>query len=273
RTLRVCKYAKLKVTRTQSLARPTQIFFSPVTFTVTICYKYIVFTMYMWHFTSTLPVPRGAAEISQITKFVNRYKFRESMYFFHYVPRTQWFRLRIHRRIINKCLSFYRQLFDISLTICAFFYNSSISVMIRIYERFLILIIKPIDIGERRAWVCRRAWVRSPLGEFSRFDFSPGVIEPVPEVERVPLKKEDPGYVISLRSGKKTPITVRAGSDRITISRSPRRGLTRLAIDETQHSHDEVRSENHTHKRAPDAEAKAQLERMMAPKATTTLTR
>ncbi|CAB0029772.1 unnamed protein product [Trichogramma brassicae] len=26
----------------------------------------------MWHFTSTLPVPRGAAELSQITKFVNR---------------------------------------------------------------------------------------------------------------------------------------------------------------------------------------------------------
>ncbi|CAB0033516.1 unnamed protein product [Trichogramma brassicae] len=68
-------------------------------------------------------------------------------------------------------------------------------------------------------------------------------------------QKEDPGYVISLRSGKKTPITVRAGSDRITISRSPRRGLTKLAIDGAQHSHDEVRSENHTHKRAPDAGA------------------
>ncbi|CAB0036712.1 unnamed protein product [Trichogramma brassicae] len=40
-------------------------------------------------------------------------------------------------------------------------------------------------------------------GEFSRFVFSPGVVEPVPEVERVPLKKEDPGYVISLRSEKK----------------------------------------------------------------------
>ncbi|CAB0035211.1 unnamed protein product [Trichogramma brassicae] len=78
-------------------------------------------------------------------------------------------------------------------------------------------------------------------------------------------QKEDPGYVISLRSGKKTPITVRAGSDRITISRSPRRGLTRLAIDGAQHSHDEFRSENHTHKRAPDAGAKAQQERMMAP--------
>ncbi|CAB0042520.1 unnamed protein product [Trichogramma brassicae] len=85
-------------------------------------------------------------------------------------------------------------------------------------------------------------------------------------------QKEDPGYVISLRSGKKTPITVRAGSDRITISRSPRRGLTKLAIDGAQHSHDEVRSENHTHKRAPDAGAKAQLERMMAPEARTTLT-
>ncbi|CAB0044251.1 unnamed protein product, partial [Trichogramma brassicae] len=85
--------------------------------------------------------------------------------------------------------------------------------------------------------------------------------------------KEDPGYVISLRSGKKTPITVRAGSDRITISRSPRRGLTKLAIDGAQHSHDEVRSENHPHKRAPDAGAKAQLERMMAPEARTTLTR
>ncbi|CAB0045057.1 unnamed protein product [Trichogramma brassicae] len=86
-------------------------------------------------------------------------------------------------------------------------------------------------------------------------------------------QKEDPGYVISLRSGKKTPITVRAGSDRITISRSPRRGLTKLAIDGAQHSHDEVRSENHTHKRAPDAGAKAQRERMMAPEARTTLTR
>ncbi|CAB0043540.1 unnamed protein product [Trichogramma brassicae] len=59
-------------------------------------------------------------------------------------------------------------------------------------------------------------------------------------------------------------ITVRAGSDRITISRSPRRGLTKLAIDGAQHSHDEVRSENHTHKRAPDAGAKAQMERMSA---------
>ncbi|CAB0032893.1 unnamed protein product [Trichogramma brassicae] len=67
--------------------------------------------------------------------------------------------------------------------------------------------------------------------------------------------------------------TARAGSDRITISRSPRRGLTRLAIDGAQHSQDEVRSENHTHKRAPDAGAKAQLERMMAPEARTTLTR
>ncbi|CAB0038300.1 unnamed protein product [Trichogramma brassicae] len=86
-------------------------------------------------------------------------------------------------------------------------------------------------------------------------------------------QKEDPGYVISLRSGKKTPITVRAGSDRITISRSPRRGLTKLAIDGAQHSHDEVRSENHTHKRAPDAGAKAQLERIIAPEARTTLTR
>ncbi|CAB0043215.1 unnamed protein product [Trichogramma brassicae] len=66
---------------------------------------------------------------------------------------------------------------------------------------------------------------------------------------------------------------VSPGSDRITISRSPRRGLTRLAIDGAQHSHDEVRSENHTHKRAPDAGAKAQLERMMAPEARTTLTR
>uniref|UniRef100_A0ABD2X9I3 Uncharacterized protein n=1 Tax=Trichogramma kaykai TaxID=54128 RepID=A0ABD2X9I3_9HYME len=74
------------------------------------------------------------------------------------------------------------------------------------------------------------------------------------EVERA-TQKEDPGYVISLRSGKKTPITVRAGSDRITTSRSPRRGLTRLAIDGAQHSHDEVGSENHTHKRAPDAGA------------------
>ncbi|CAB0044409.1 unnamed protein product [Trichogramma brassicae] len=59
----------------------------------------------------------------------------------------------------------------------------------------------------------------------------------------------------------------------IRRTRSPRRGLTRLAIDGAQHSHDEVRSENHTHKRAPDAGAKAQQERMMAPEARTTLTR
>uniref|UniRef100_A0ABD2W5X2 Uncharacterized protein n=1 Tax=Trichogramma kaykai TaxID=54128 RepID=A0ABD2W5X2_9HYME len=86
-------------------------------------------------------------------------------------------------------------------------------------------------------------------------------------------QKEDPGYVISLRSCKKIPIPVRAGSDRITISRSPRRGLTRLAIDGAQHSHDEVRSENHTHKRALDAGALAPPARMMAPEARTTLTR
>ncbi|CAB0036374.1 unnamed protein product [Trichogramma brassicae] len=103
--------------------------------------------------------------------------------------------------------------------------------------------------------VCRRAWVRSPLGEFSRFVFSPGVVEPVPEVERVPLKKKTRAMSSASEAVKKTPITVRAGSDRITISRSPRRGLTRLAIDEAQHSQDEVRSENHTHKRAPDAGA------------------
>ncbi|CAB0041215.1 unnamed protein product [Trichogramma brassicae] len=70
-----------------------------------------------------------------------------------------------------------------------------------------------------------------------------------------------------------TRLMLATGSDRITISRSPRRGLTRLAIDGAQHSHDEVRSENHTHKRAPDAGAKAQQERMMAPEARTTLTR
>ncbi|CAB0032344.1 unnamed protein product [Trichogramma brassicae] len=110
-------------------------------------------------------------------------------------------------------------------------------------------------------------------GEFSRFVFSPGVVEPVPEVERVPLKKKTRAMSSASEAVKKTPITVRAGSDRITISRSPRRGLTRLAIDGAQHSHDEVRSENHTHKRAPDAGAKAQLERMMAPEARTTLTR
>ncbi|CAB0032934.1 unnamed protein product [Trichogramma brassicae] len=86
-------------------------------------------------------------------------------------------------------------------------------------------------------------------------------------------QKEDPGYVISLRSGKKPRSLYELKSDRITISRSPRRGLTRLAIDGAQHSHDEVRSENHTHRRAPDAGAKAQLERMMAPEARTTLTR
>ncbi|CAB0029838.1 unnamed protein product [Trichogramma brassicae] len=85
--------------------------------------------------------------------------------------------------------------------------------------------------------------------------------------------KRRPGLCHQPPKRKKTPITVRAGSDRITISRSPRRGLTKLAIDGAQHSHDEVRSENHTHKRAPDAGAKAQLERMMAPEARTTLTR
>ncbi|CAB0039430.1 unnamed protein product [Trichogramma brassicae] len=86
-------------------------------------------------------------------------------------------------------------------------------------------------------------------------------------------QKEDPGYVISLRSGKKPRSLYELEAIRITISRSPRRGLTKLAIDGAQHSHDEVRSENHTHKRAPDAGAKAQLERMMAPEARTTLTR
>ncbi|CAB0042534.1 unnamed protein product [Trichogramma brassicae] len=104
------------------------------------------------------------------------------------------------------------------------------------------------------------------------FVFSPGVVEPVPEVERVPLKKKTRA-MSSASEAVKTPITVQAGSDRITISRSPRRGLTKLEIDEAQHSHDEVRSENHIHKRAPDAGAKAQLERMIAPEARTTLTR
>ncbi|CAB0034724.1 unnamed protein product [Trichogramma brassicae] len=42
---------------------------------------------------------------------------------------------------------------------------------------------------------------------------------------------------------------------------------------EHKHSQDDVRSENHTHKRALDAGAKAQQERMMAPEARTTLTR
>ncbi|CAB0039418.1 unnamed protein product [Trichogramma brassicae] len=103
--------------------------------------------------------------------------------------------------------------------------------------------------------------------------FSPGVVEPVPEVEQVPLEKKTLAMSSASEAVKKTPITVRAGSERITISRSPRRGLTKLAIDGAQHSHDEVRSEKHTHKRAPDAGAKAQLERMMAPEARTTLTR
>ncbi|CAB0042346.1 unnamed protein product [Trichogramma brassicae] len=48
---------------------------------------------------------------------------------------------------------------------------------------------------------------------------------------------------------------------------------TRRSTLRSQHSHDEVRSENHTHKRAPDAGANAQQERMMAPEARTTLTR
>ncbi|CAB0034822.1 unnamed protein product [Trichogramma brassicae] len=109
--------------------------------------------------------------------------------------------------------------------------------------------------------------------EFSRFVFFAWCGRACARGGRGTTQKEDPGYVISLRSGKKTPITVRAGSDSITISRSSRRGLTKLAIDGAQYSHDEVRSENHTHKRAPDAGAKAQLERMMAPEARTTLTR
>ncbi|CAB0034420.1 unnamed protein product [Trichogramma brassicae] len=41
---------------------------------------------------------------------------------------------------------------------------------------------------------------------------------------------------------------------RTLVSRSPRRGLTRLAIDGAQHSHDEVRSENHTHKTTTEKE-------------------
>ncbi|CAB0042373.1 unnamed protein product [Trichogramma brassicae] len=86
-------------------------------------------------------------------------------------------------------------------------------------------------------------------------------------------QKEDPGYVISLRSGKEPRSLCELEAKRITISRSPRRGHARLAIDGAQHSHDEVRSENHTHKRAPDAGAKAQQERMMAPEARTTLPR
>ncbi|CAB0043482.1 unnamed protein product [Trichogramma brassicae] len=68
-------------------------------------------------------------------------------------------------------------------------------------------------------------------------------------------QKEDPGYVISLRSGKKPRSLCELEAKRITISRSPKAELTRLAIDGAQHSHDEVRSENHTHKRAPDAGA------------------
>uniref|UniRef100_A0ABD2W995 Uncharacterized protein n=1 Tax=Trichogramma kaykai TaxID=54128 RepID=A0ABD2W995_9HYME len=61
-----------------------------------------------------------------------------------------------------------------------------------------------------------RAWVRSPPDEFSRFVFSPGVVEPVPEVERVPLKKKTLAMSSASEAVKKTPITVRAGSDRIT---------------------------------------------------------
>ncbi|CAB0034124.1 unnamed protein product, partial [Trichogramma brassicae] len=121
----------------------------------------------------------------------------------------------------------------------------------------------PADSEDRR--MGRKGTWRS---EFSMFVFSPGVVELVPEVERVPLKKKTRA-MSSASEAVKTPISVRAGSDRITISRSPRRGLTRLAIDGAQHSHDQVRSENHTHKRAPDAGAKAQLERMMAPEART----
>ncbi|CAB0029837.1 unnamed protein product [Trichogramma brassicae] len=86
-------------------------------------------------------------------------------------------------------------------------------------------------------------------------------------------QKEDPGYVIGLRSGKKPRSLCELEAKRITISRSPRRGLTRLAIDGAQHFHDEVRSENHTHKRASDAGAKAPPARMMAPEARTKLTR
>ncbi|CAB0038346.1 unnamed protein product [Trichogramma brassicae] len=74
--------------------------------------------------------------------------------------------------------------------------------------------------------------------------------------------------------GRKSRASTRVDAERnVHYARSPRRGLTKLAIDGAQHSHDEVRSENHTHKRAPDAGAKAQQERMMAPEARTTLTR
>ncbi|CAB0038694.1 unnamed protein product [Trichogramma brassicae] len=89
---------------------------------------------------------------------------------------------------------------------------------------------------------------------------------------RCPTQEEMPAMCDHAADGsEKGDTTIDDGI--VQDRRSPRRGLTRLAIDGAQHSQDEVRSENHTHKRAPDAGAKAQQERMMAPEARTTLTR
>ncbi|CAB0030278.1 unnamed protein product [Trichogramma brassicae] len=57
----------------------------------------------------------------------------------------------------------------------------------------------------------RNAWSLGRIFEV-RF-FLPGVVEPVPEVERVPLKKKTRAMSSASEAVKKTPITVRAGSD------------------------------------------------------------
>ncbi|CAB0032925.1 unnamed protein product [Trichogramma brassicae] len=54
-----------------------------------------------------------------------------------------------------------------------------------------------------------------------------------------------PGYVISLRSGKKPRSLCELETKRTTISRSPSRGLTRLAID-GEHNTPMMKSEART---------------------------
>ncbi|CAB0038271.1 unnamed protein product [Trichogramma brassicae] len=70
-----------------------------------------------------------------------------------------------------------------------------------------------------------------PTGRIFDGVFSPGVVEPVPEVERVPLKKKTRAMSSASEAVKKPRSLCELKAKRITISRSPRRGLTRLAID------------------------------------------
>ncbi|CAB0038511.1 unnamed protein product, partial [Trichogramma brassicae] len=66
-----------------------------------------------------------------------------------------------------------------------------------------------------------RAWVRSPLGEFPRFVFSPGVVEPVPKVEWVPLKKKTRAMSSASEACECLPRTVvRTQKARVTHGRS-----------------------------------------------------